>query len=305
MAGTLDLLNKITEKKRSQAEVLRYLRTVDEKLHHRLRSCASYLLIREWVETGETRLRNANFCKRHQICPACAVRRGARLAENALPRIQSVMAENSHLTPVHVTLTIPNSKNVSEGVERLKMAWKGMIDKRRKALAGTRGHNPIEWCKVEGGIRSVEVTNKGKGWHPHIHALVLVNSFLDREALSREFVAFGGGKIVWANKVGSTEQELVPALLEVLKYPTKFGDLTPAQRYEFYQGTRKSRLTDSFGNLRGVKIGDIDQDDLDLDGAYRDWVARWYHQAQKYRLWRADAWDDTDEAQEEVIPEVD
>lgn len=270
-----------------------YLKTHDKKLHHRVKSCASYLLLREWLESGDTKILNANFCKRHQICPSCAVRRGARMAESALPKIQAAIASESNLKPLHVTLTLKNTRKLEEGFTGLKTAWSLMIAHRRKALSNPKKNTPIEWCKVHGGIRSVEVTNKGKGWHPHMHCLVLVDEYLDLKKLSKEFEGFGGGKIVWANKIGSTEQELVPALLEVLKYPTKFSELSPKQRLEFYNVSRKSRLTDSFGCLRGIKIGDIDQDDMEgLDGPYRDWVARWYHRKQGYRLFPADAWED-------------
>lgn len=292
MPSPFDLLNKITKKKRSQTELLQYLREHDLNLHDKLRSCASYLLIREWIQTSETRLRSANFCKRYQVCPSCAVRRGAKLAESALPKILSVLAENPHLAPVHVTLTLPNTKDLNTGFDALRAAWTQMVTLRRKGLSSSSRHDPIEWCKVHGGIRSIEVTNKGNGWHPHIHCLVLVDSFFDLKKLSKEFHSFGGGSIVWATKVSSSENALVPALLEVLKYPTKFSSLSPEKLYHFYKVVRKSRLTDTFGNLRGVHLGDIDQDDLDLPGPYRDWVARWYNRAQRYRMYPADAWDD-------------
>jgi len=294
MSTAIDLLNKITKKKRSQVEVLDYLLKHDPKLHYRVKSCASFLLLREWIESGETKILNANFCKRHQICPSCAVRRGARMAEAALDRILYLMALDSNLKALHVTLTLPNTKSLEEGLMDLKTAWSLMIAHRRKALSKSGRHQKIEWCKVQGGIRSVEVTNKGKGWHPHMHCLVLVEEYLDLKKLSKEFQSFGGGKIVWANKIGSTEQELVPALLEVLKYPTKFSELSPKQRLEFYNVSRKTRLTDSFGILRGIKLGDIDQDDMEgFTGAYRDWIARWYHRKQGYSLYPADTWGDS------------
>ena len=303
MQSAFDLLNKITKKKRSQAELLEYLQPINPKLHDKLKGCASYLLIREWIESGETRLRNANFCKRFQLCPACAVRRGAKLAENALPKITHLMAENSDLTPVMITLTVPNTKNLSDGLERLKMAFSAMMASRRKCLSNPDRNTPIEFCKVQGGIRSMEATHKGKGWHPHLHIFALISDWIDRVELSKEFQRFGGGKIVDVRKVKEGENGLVSGLLEVLKYPTKFSDLTPEKRYEFWLGANSTRLTDCFGNMRGLKIGDIDQDDLNLEGAYRDWVARWYHSRQGYRLWKANAWDDANEEQEEPVPE--
>lgn len=326
MPSAIDLLNKITKKKRSQADVLKYLSSRDRKLHDRLKSCASYLLLRDYYELGETKVRNANFCKRFQICPACAVRRGARLAQAGLEKVQLVMAENRDLRPLMVTLTVPNTKNLCDGLEGLKSGFTAMMTARRKSLHNPVKNLPIEFCKVQGGIKSIEATHKGKGWHPHMHMFVLADDWIDRIALSKECVRFGLGKIVDVRLVKPKELDpqeltddeaetltaaeleeraLISGLLETLKYPTKFSELSPAKRYEFYLGTKKTRLTDCFGNLRGVKIGDIDQDDLYADESYIDWVARWYHHKQGFRLWKANAWDDADEAAEEVVPEVD
>lgn len=223
------------------------------------------------------------------------------MSEQNLERILYAMAHKPNMKQIHLTLTMKNTSDLASGLDQLKGAMQAMNAHRRKALAGTRGNKPIEWCKVEGGVTSIEVTNKGNGWHPHIHALVLCNDWIDREALSREFVRFGGGPICWASKVvPKPEHEnpnagLVAALLEVLKYPTKFDELTVKQRYEFYLTTRRKRLTDVFGCLRGIELEplDIDSDDMSgMTGAFQDWIAKWYHRKQRYFLYKADAWGD-------------
>lgn len=313
MKSTLDLLNQITDRKKSQAiSLLPYLKKHDESVYTKVRWCASFLHIREWIETGETRLTNANFCKRHQICSSCAVRRGARLCDAALPKILSVMDSEPNLKPIHVTLTLKNTEDLQHGFDSIREAWSKMVTCRRKALSSSGRHKTIEWCKVQGGVKSLEVTNKGKGWHPHIHVLALVDEYLDLKKLSTEFESFGGGKIVWATRIFDkkltedyleglsdkqiVEKKLVRSLLEVLKYPTKFSDLVPEQMLEFYHVARKARLTDTFGCLRGVNIGDIDQDNIDdLSGETRDWIARWYHKQQRYRLTRAELWESADD----------
>jgi hypothetical protein len=62
---------------------------------------------------------------------------------------------------MHVTLTIANTATISAAdVHRLKRAFKAL---RRQVI----------WSKnVRGGIVSIELTNTGKGWHPHLHALI-------------------------------------------------------------------------------------------------------------------------------------
>lgn len=61
--------------------------------------------------------------------------------------------------PLFVTLTIPNSPD-PESLKHLKKCW-GKL-RRRKLLRD----------KVKGGVATFEVTNKGNGWHPHIHAVM-------------------------------------------------------------------------------------------------------------------------------------
>jgi hypothetical protein len=290
MKSGIDLLNQITKKKRGQADLLRYLRDHDIDLHDKLKHCGSWLLLREWIQSGEMRLRNANFCKRHTACESCAVRRGARLAQRAHEKILEVLKEFSNLIPVHCVLTIKNTDEVEAGIVQLKTALSKMTAQRRKSLTNPERNGTIEWCKVAGGVKAIEVTNKGNGWHPHAHHLLLCESYLDLHKLSEEFQRFGGGKIVWAEKVGNGEQDLTGALLEVLKYPTKFSGLSPENLLQFHDGAKGSRLTDTFGNLRGVNIGDIDMDDCEgLEGPWRDWIAQWHYQQMRFTLRDADA----------------
>lgn len=315
MKSALDLLNQITERKITQGEkLLPYLKKNDEKLFFKVGYCASYLVITEWLSSGETRLTNANFCQKHQICSSCAVRRGAKLTQKVLPKILHVMDSKPYLKPVLITLTLKNTESLEEGFNSIKDAMRKMNAARRKGLSGSGRHKQIEWCKVEGGIRSIEVTNKGKGWHPHIHVFALINDYIDRVKLSEEFQRFGGGKIVDVRKIKPRElsdeellemndamikeHQLIGGLLEVLKYPTKFSDLTPQQMVEFYYVSKKCRLSQTFGNLIGLKLdADLNQaDDLEgLEGPTRDWIARWYSRQSRYSLRLAEDWDSVED----------
>jgi len=61
--------------------------------------------------------------------------------------------------PLWVTLTIRNSDD-EKIVEQLKAGWQKF--KRKKIMTAH--------CK--GGLWALEVTERGKGWHPHIHAML-------------------------------------------------------------------------------------------------------------------------------------
>jgi len=86
-------------------------------------------------------------------CPSCA----PLLAHEKVTRYAPICAE--FLSPLFVTLTV---KNYSDrvGVREL-----------RRAFTALRRHRWFKKC-VRGGVASFEVTNRGKGWHPHIHALM-------------------------------------------------------------------------------------------------------------------------------------
>lgn len=86
-------------------------------------------------------------------CPSCA----PLLAHFAVQRYTPICAE--FLAPLFVTLTV---KNYTDRV--------GLRDLRR-AFTALRRHRWFKKC-VRGGVASFEVTNRGKGWHPHAHALM-------------------------------------------------------------------------------------------------------------------------------------
>ena len=48
---------------------------------------------------------------------------------------------------------------------------------RRDWLNRGTGHN--ELCKAHGIVYAVEITNRGRGWHPHIHMVALVDDWID------------------------------------------------------------------------------------------------------------------------------
>lgn len=101
-------------------------------------------------------------------CPCCA----ARLAND---RRKSVEWWVPHVTqPKHVVLTARNTATFSRAiVQRFKAAWAKL--RRRKFARNWRG-----------GFYSLEVTNEGKGWHLHLHALIDAH-WIDSGQLAREW----------------------------------------------------------------------------------------------------------------------
>lgn len=274
--NTSDVVNRLTYHRTRQAPLLDYLDRVDGKLSSKLAGCGSWLHIREWEVSGESRLRNANFCKAFLVCPSCAARRAGKMVSAYAAKVEVVHAARPNLIPVMITLTIKNGQDLKERIEHLKAAWRRMLEATRKARHNPEKNGLIEWNKVLGSIRAIEVSRNTKTgeWHPHIHVFALVEDFVDRFHLSAEWERFTGDSMIV--DVRKCKNGIVPGLIEVLKYVSKPSELTPQLLHELYLTAKGSRFTDPQGILRGVPEPDIDSDDDEgLTGPYRDFMLLW------------------------------
>lgn len=218
----------------------------------RLRGCGDYLLFRDYFTVDKVRLHAASFCKQHLLCPLCAIRRGAKMLQAYLERFQAVTAANPRLRPFLVTLTVKNGDDLAERVEHLRRAYRVMSEQRRNAAKGLRA--PVEFSKSFGGFHSIEVTNEGKGWHPHMHMVWLCESDPDMFELRREWEEITGDSFMC--DVKPFEGDPVSAFMEVCKYALKFSGLSVEQNWEAYKVLKGQRLVDCHGLFRGVEIPD-------------------------------------------------
>ena len=138
----------------------------------KLANCANYLLFRHYFTVDQVRLHAASFCKKHLLCPMCAIRRGAKMLKAYLEKYEAVRQQEGHLRPYLVTLTVKNGDDLGERLRHLRGAMRKMIEARRNHLKGQRF---VEFARSMGGFHSIEVTNKGKGWHPHVHMIWLLS----------------------------------------------------------------------------------------------------------------------------------
>ena len=219
-----------------------------------LSTCGNYLHFREYFTVGKVRLHNATFCKQHLICPLCAIRRGAKALGAYLTRWQVIQAEHPELRPYLLTLTVKNGDDLEERQAHLTKSLRKLLDKRRNFNAGSRGHPWTELCKAQGGVYTLELTNKGKGWHPHCHMIVLASSQPSQTALSAEWHKItGDSMIVDCRPITGDPSE---GFMEVFKYAVKFSDLTLEDNWQAAQILKGKRLLGSFGLFRGVEIPD-------------------------------------------------
>ena len=257
-----DRLNRYGRARENALQFADWLRTQGEpKLVEALDGCGNYATFRDYFTVGQVRLSAFCTCKKHLICPLCAIRRGARALRIYLARISALMALNPSLRPYLVTLTVQNGPDLSERMAHLQSCLRA-YHKRRK---GQRQKGEVR--KASAAVWSYEVTNKGNGWHPHVHAIWLCNQAPDAFALSDEWhVLTGDSFIVDVKPIVGDPLE---GCLEVFKYAVKFGDLVNSDRLHAYKTLKGKRLTDAFGDLRGLDVElDDDADELLADLPY-------------------------------------
>jgi hypothetical protein len=240
---------------RSQ-DMLEHLRGAPEapaiKAAASLATCGNYLHFREYYTVGKVRLHNATFCKQHLICPLCAIRRGAKALGAYLARWEVIQGERPDVRPYLVTLTVKNGEDLEERQAHLTRSLKRLMHHRRDFNAGTARAPWSELCKALGGVYTLELTNKGNGWHPHCHMIALCASEIDQAALSAEWEAITGDSfVVDVRPITGDPSE---GFMEVFKYAVKFSDLSLADNWEAAQVLKGKRLLGSFGLFRGVQV---------------------------------------------------
>jgi hypothetical protein len=182
-------------------------------------------------------------CNRHQkfpnrcdrfYCPECAPRRSH-------DRERAVMWWATRITqPKHVVLTLRNVPDLTQGhVEQLKKWFRNL---RRQAFAK-------HW---KGGCYSIEVTNEGRGWHLHLHALIDA-VWIDEFALSSawEKTTNGMGRIVRVRSAHGPSY-----LRQVTKYLVKGNQLAawaPETIATFIKSFEGHKTFGVFGSLHGAR----------------------------------------------------
>jgi hypothetical protein len=227
----------------------------EPKLAAALGECGNYAVFRDYFTIGQVRLARLPSCKKHLICPLCALRRGAKALRVYLARVQSLMASDALLAPFLVTFTVKNGPDLAERFNHLARCLRSYHRRR------SRSRQSGEVLKARSAVWSYEFTNNGKGWHPHVHAIWLCHSAPDAAALSEEWLQLTGDSfIVDVRPIDMADP--IGGLVEVFKYALKFSGLPDHERLTAYRTLKGKRLIDSFGALRGLDVDPSDGDDL-------------------------------------------
>jgi len=227
-----------------------------EAIRDGLIECGNYLHFRHYPTKDQTRLHMANFCKKHLFCPMCAIRRASKSLSSYLERYKVIRAENPSLVPYMVTLTVRNGDDLAERYNHLANSVKKITRNRTRALTSKTSRHVSEFAKIRAAVGSYEFTNKGNGWHPHVHIIALIESgcSIDHDALSAEWLKITGDSfIVDVRPIGDPDDP-ISGFVEVFKYALKFSDLTYQQQIHAGLTLKSRRLLFSIGLFRGVTV---------------------------------------------------
>lgn len=210
--------------------------------------CGDYLAFRHYPTVDEVRLHAAFLCKKHLLCPLCAIRRGSKALQAYLPRYEAVRAARGDLRPFLVTLTVKDGPDLAERFRHLLESqhelWKRKHRHRGSALDG-----------IEAAVWSYEV-KRGQGsglWHPHLHMVAMARTQPDAQQLASEWHSITGDSfIVDARPID--EADPASGFLEVFKYALKFSDMEPADTWAAFQVLKGRRLVASAGLFRGIEV---------------------------------------------------
>ncbi len=267
---------KWKERKLSSIELGKRLEKLDYRSFERTYQCAEVLEFTKAIDTDDLTLKRAWFCK-NKLCSLCNWRRSMKYSYQA----QEVVKKAIELYPngrfLFLTLTVKNisAKDLNSSLSELTESF----------------HRLFRRAKIQknllGFLRSTEVTRNQKTglYHPHIHVLLFVKSTyfktdnyinqeewtgLWKQSAKLNYTPIVDIRIVKPKqKTKNTKDELIGAILETAKYPTKPIDILGETEDEKLQITdelmkglyRKRQI--AFGKLFKMIKKELDFDDVE------------------------------------------
>jgi hypothetical protein len=242
--------------------------------HERLRACANWMLFHHYFTVEEIRLAQVYTCQIHLLCPFCAHARAMKTLTAYLDRYKLISVEHPHLKLAMLTVTVKNGESLPERFKHLRESWKKYCNRRRDSLKKNRGY--CELSKISGAFFSYEFSKSADGWHPHLHAIVLLDRWIDQKKLADEWQGItGDSRIVDIRRIKGDPFE---GFAEVCKYALKFSSLDESDTFHAYQALHGRRLQGSFGCFRNVTVPEKLTDDL-LDLPHLDLLYKYRHGA--------------------------
>lgn len=254
-------LEKYSKAKKRSSDMANYILENHEHERHlsnRVKHCGDWLVFRHYHTVDEVRLHSADFCKKHTLCPFCAIRRGGKAIQAYLPKVEQVLEKNKKAKLYMVTLTVKDGPDLKERFNHLTGSLKKLTQKRRNYFQNPEKRPYTEFVKALGGVYSIEI-KRGKNsgdWHPHMHMIWICDDEPNQMRLSEEWKAITGDSFIVDARPMTTQENAVSGFMEVFKYALKFTDMTLEDNWTAFEQLKGKRLVNPFGELRGIKIPD-------------------------------------------------
>lgn len=255
-------LDRYAKAKNRAIDVAQYIgehRPQEAKLAQVVSTCGEYLLFRHYYTADLLRLHAASFCRRHLLCPLCAIRRGAKALKAYLDRWEVIRSEKPLLRPFLVTLTVKDGDSLAERFRHLHDSQRALWMRKH------RGRGCV-LDGVAGAVWSYEV-KRGQGsgaWHPHLHMIALAEVEPSQRRLSREWHEVTGDSFV-VDVRPINQDDTAAGFCEVFKYAVKASDMEIPDTLHAFDVLRGKRLIASAGCFRGVDVPE-DLTDEPLEG---------------------------------------
>lgn len=245
-------LERYGKAKNATVDFVGFLHSVGEdKLAYKLFGCGDFLTFRHYWTIGKLHLTRANFCKDHLVCVFCSIRRGAKAVRLYKEKLESLLSGSDSFIPQMFTLTVKNGDDLPTVYNHLRWSLKSLNQKRRDA---DRGKSNTEWSKVRGFVGAVEVTNKGRGWHPHIHGIGLCSGPVDEDLFRKEWKEITGDSDQIKIETMNLHGDPVKDFCEVFKYSLDFTEMSHENILHASKVFKGKKLIFSQGLFRGIKI---------------------------------------------------
>lgn len=244
--------------------------------------CGQYLRFHDYYEVGEVRLVEANFCKKHLLCGACALRRAGKAARGLHEETVHLLEENLTWRPYFVVLTVKNGADLKERFEHLMAGWDRIKQLRRDANRARKCKNPSAskysyaldsvFSTIRAGVRAFETTYNDvtDEWHPHLNLLLLCRGEFTQQRLTQEWRKITGDSFI--THVDEVDRDDRGAYCEIMKYALKFSDLPFEQNVEAFEQLQGRRLTGRVGAYRGLDLDPDPEDDPLKDEPYIEFL---------------------------------
>lgn len=234
---------------------------------NQLDDCGSYLVFRHFYTINEMKLSSMCSCKRHLLCPLCAIRRAAKTIQVYLEKNNFLCDSNPHLVPYLVTFTVKDGEDLQERFDHLQKSLRKYYAHRRKFISSPKRNKSNESNKALAGVGSYEIKiGSGSGqWHPHSHYIWLCESPPDVAVIRQEWQEITSDSFMVDVTPFYDRKNVSDGFLEVFKYALKYSSMTLAHNWEAYEALQGRRLVSSFGLFHGLEIPEQLTDEITYD----------------------------------------